>query len=226
MSTPTVDDRKLEHPVEIPPAPWRGQASAITWWQRPGLRARAGLRDVLPAGFGADPQVLMTAGMMLSYTDTPVGPYREVLGLVLLRRGLGVIAHVPFIAVDSAASVAAGRANWGLPKTLATFDGSPSSQTAMHAAGADWRIDVTPRAYGPALPLAFPPVGELVQTSTDDGLIAARVSAYGTGRIARITVESDIAEWFPTGTFTGILSQRVVGHLPATHSYPADGANS
>lgn len=218
--TLTRDNEQLEHSDDIPPAPWRGQARAVTWWQRPGRQARSVLRDVLPTGFGADPQVLMTAGMMLSYADTPVGPYREVLGLVLLRRGLGLIAHVPLIAVDSAASVAAGQANWGLPKTLATFEGAPRSATSMHATGDDWHIDVTPRTYGSALPFALPPACELVQESTGGGLIAARVSAYGTGRIARVTVESDVASWFPTGTFIGILSERVVGHLPATRSWP------
>ena len=62
-------------------------------------------------------------GAFVHYLDTPVGPYAEVLAspAVLLRGGLLAAAHIPFIAVDSEASVRGGRENWALPKTLARF---------------------------------------------------------------------------------------------------------
>lgn len=56
------------------------------------------------------------------YTESNVGPYDELLWLAPLRRGPGGRAHrVTAIFVSSAASVHAGRANWGLPKQLAVF---------------------------------------------------------------------------------------------------------
>ncbi|MHB8242684.1 MAG: acetoacetate decarboxylase family protein [Solirubrobacteraceae bacterium] len=62
-------------------------------------------------------------GAFLRYKEGPVGAYDELLAMpnVLLRdRRLSL--HVPFIAVDSEASIAGGRGNWALPKTLAEFE--------------------------------------------------------------------------------------------------------
>ena len=58
----------------------------------------------------------------VEYLDTPVGPYHEVLAGNLLWTGRLSVSQVPFIAVDSLASVAGGRANWALPKTMADFE--------------------------------------------------------------------------------------------------------
>lgn len=48
----------------------------------------------------------------------------------------------------------AGRANWSLPKTRATFSGHPARQRAMQARHADWEMSAQVRAIGPALALA------------------------------------------------------------------------
>lgn len=60
--------------------------------------------------------------MLVNYAASPVGPYRELLyvGGFFKERGR-VRPSVTRILVDSAASLTAGRAYWGLPKELAHF---------------------------------------------------------------------------------------------------------
>ena len=206
-------------PADAPPAPWTARASAICWWRRPDAPAIAALRAALPPPIieGATP--LLTIGALLTYEDTPVGPYNETLGLVVLRRGARVFTHVPFIAVDSPASVVGGRLNWALPKTLATFDGLPANG-AMSAGGDDWTIRATARTLGPPIPWVLPALGVLEQIGPDDRVIAARPSGRGTARLARIEVEiptaPSLTEWFHAGSFIGVVSNSLTGHLPAT----------
>lgn len=75
------------------PPPWTCRLRAVV---RPGI----GRRHV-------------TALAVIAYDATPVGPYGEAL-LAHVRLPLSVT--VPWIVVDSAASAAAGRRNWALPK--------------------------------------------------------------------------------------------------------------
>ena len=85
-------------------------------------------RGLLPAGLTGRAALPLTAAALVAYHRGPVGPYAELLASpVVLADGAG---HVPFIAVDSPASVAGGRANWALPKDLAGFDGAPGAPAA------------------------------------------------------------------------------------------------
>jgi hypothetical protein len=68
--------------------------------------------------------VLYPRGILafLRYHASNVGPYDELLWLEPFRRGPGGWRHrITRIFVSSEASVQNGRANWGLPKELATF---------------------------------------------------------------------------------------------------------
>jgi hypothetical protein len=211
-------------PANAPPAPWRARARAVSWWARPDHRARAALSEALPSALGRNVNPLLTIGAMITYDETPVGPYSEVLAIVVLRRGAGVFTHVPFIAVDSRASVVGGRANWALPKTLAVFEGVPQNQTAMSAAGTGWDVRVTPRTRGPVLPWLLPPIANLVQIGAGDTRLSARPRGRGTARLARVTVETTapgMADWFPTGRCLGALSENLAAGLPpANESSP------
>jgi hypothetical protein len=89
--------------------------------------------------------------MFVSYEETQVSPFDEIIGLVGLRQGWSVAAHIPFIAVDSAASVVGGRATWALPKTPATFAGHPVRERAMRARHDEFEVTAQARAVGPAL---------------------------------------------------------------------------
>ena len=215
--TALAAEARGELPAHAAPAPWTARAAAICWWRRPDARATAALRAALPAQIIEDARPVMTVGALLAYSDTPVGPYNETLGLVVLRRGTHVFTHVPFIAVDSPASVVAGRVNCALGKTLATFHGRPASAT-MSAAGAGWTIRATARTFGPPLPWILPPLGTLEQVAPSGALTSARASGRGSARVARIHVEIPAAptltDWFPVGRFVGIVSNNLTGHLP------------
>jgi hypothetical protein len=205
-------------PADAPPAPWRARARAVAWWARPDHRARAALSEALPSAPGTNVNPFLTIGAMISYGYTPVGPYSEVLVLVVLRSGARVFTHVPFIAVDSPASVVGGRENWALPKTLAAFEGVPRNQITMCAAGTGWSIRVTPRAYGPALPWLLPPIANLVQIGPGGDRVSARLRGRGTARLARVTIETaaaSLADWFPTGRCSGAVSGNLAAGLPA-----------
>jgi hypothetical protein len=206
-------------PDEAPAAPWKVRARGIFWWTRPDQRARAALRDVV----GADARPLLVIGALVGYTDTPVGPYSEVLAMVVLRRGATVLGHVPFIAVDSPASVVGGRANWALPKTLADFDGVPAEGTPMTAHTQGWRIQATPRTHGPSLPGPLLPITPVVQTGPDGDRWSVRARGHARFRLARVDVQLEAAPsltaWFPAGPCRGILCTAFSSHIPpATRS--------
>ena len=94
----------------------------------------------------------LTALAVVAYADTPVGPYREAL-LAEVRPPLRV--SVPWIVVDSAASLAAGRQHWALPKQHArlTIDLDALS-AAVQVPDAAGELRVRARAFGPRLPVA------------------------------------------------------------------------
>jgi hypothetical protein len=63
---------------------------------------------------------------------------------------------VPFIAVDSPASVHGGRENWALPKTLARFEwpDAPRGGFELDAEGRGWSVHATVRPRARRLPFA------------------------------------------------------------------------
>jgi hypothetical protein len=205
-------------PPSVPAAPWRARATGVFWWRRLDHAGRDAARAALPDRLAGALQVTAAAGAVISYTETPVGPYHEVIGLITGRHGLRTIVHVPFIAVDSLASVVGGRANWALPKTLATFTGEPSdggtiSVRADPSDSGPWSISATPRRFGPSIPFAAPALATVLQVGPDGDLWRSFSTAHGRVRPTRVDVELDAASfapWFPTGrcwgataTFTG-----------------------
>src|SRR4051794_15784852 len=66
-------------PVDVPPAPWSGQCEAVVWVGRGGQPARA----ALPAALRGTARAVAVVGAMIRYSDTPVGAYDEVLGMVV-----------------------------------------------------------------------------------------------------------------------------------------------
>ena len=186
-------------PAEVPGAPWRCRCDALVWLSRP----RGG-------GFAS-------AGALIAYRATPVGQYREVLALTALLgrpaslRELVPRLTVPFIAVDSPASIAGGRRNWALPKEPAQFTGDPG-QDAMTATGPGWSVtgpgwSVTARArpLGPWLPVRF--AGRLVQRWPDGTPGQAAGSGRARVRLAavRVGVEGRPARWVRAGSHLGFL---------------------
>jgi hypothetical protein len=120
-------------PAGVPLAPWECRIRAVIWVQR-----------AAPPSFGwlgRPTRLAMVA--LVEYLDSPVGTYHEVLAGNLVRSGLAARLQVPFIAVDSLASVAGGRVNWALPKTVAGFE-TDLERASARAEGDGWSVTVRP----------------------------------------------------------------------------------
>jgi hypothetical protein len=185
-------------PVSSPP-PWPAEVRATLWWHRSTDRAKA----LAPQGS----VIPMTLGMVVEYLDSPVGPYREILASPVLRRpggGLGLMPRiaVPFIAVDSAASIHGGREHWSLPKVMADFTGDVLAGAG--AGGPDWIVETESQGRGPSFPIRG---GLGFAQPVDAGLLLARATLTGRARYARVTVLSQgptLTEWLRPGTHHGL----------------------
>ena len=185
-----------------PAPPWPCRVEATLWWHR----ATPAALDTLPPALRARVRLPVTVGAFLRYPDSPVGPYEEVLACPAILdggRGPGLLhASVPFIAVDSAASVSGGREHWDLPKVLATF----RRQGPRVSAAADgWAVTATVRAFGPPLPVAA--WFRVTQPGPGGGTRTARSRVRGLARPARVLVEVDPADplsaWVVPGRHPG-----------------------
>ena len=187
------------------PAPWRCRLSSLVWLGRGG-RAAAG---ALPPRLARSP-ALATIGGFVRYTETPVGGYDEVFGVVASRSGLQPWGSVAFMAVDSTTSLVGGRANWAMPKTLARFDGEPGPRQTITATGSDqtpWMISATPRIVGPGIPLK---TRGTARQQFADGRIGESVLIF-TGRVrpavVTVTVSSGgaLPTWLRPGRHVGVV---------------------
>jgi hypothetical protein len=143
----------------------------------------------------------VAVGGMLRYPRSPVGPYAEVWATPGIRVGRhGPELTIPFMAVDSLASLRGGRANWGLPKTLATFSSAP-----LVAQGDGWSVRVVVLSVGRRVPLLA--VAGLLQRGEDGGELRSRARVRGVGRLARVAVDSD-THWLRSGRHPAVLIER------------------
>lgn len=187
-------------------APWDCRFEGVVWFTRGGRAATAQLPPALVGSRG-----LGVLGGFLRYTDTPVGAYDEVLGVVASASGITPWGHVGFMAVDSELSLVGGRSNWAMPKTLATFTGDIGSGEEILAFGDDalrWSVTAQPRAFGPALPLRGP-AGSARQQFPDGSARASAMSFQGRVRPALVTVdvesEGPLASWLLPGRHLGAV---------------------
>jgi hypothetical protein len=171
-------------PTEGPSAPWECRLHGLLWLQR--LRF-GGSTAVLPPPLRAVGRLPVGGGAFIRYEDTPVGPYAEVLAGPLLRAGVRPVAHVPFIAVDAAASIRGGRVNWALPKASAVFSGDPATDALLSAEGPDWELRARSTARGPRIPMR---AALRVRQVLPDGRTATfRATFRGRVQLARVHVE-------------------------------------
>ena len=196
-------------PRTAPAPPWRLRGSGLVWIARaPGAAAAAVQRGIVG-------RPLTIGGMLISYEETPVGPYDEVIGFVSLRRGWALAGHIPFIAVNAAASVLGGRANWALPKTLATFSGHPAHERAMCARHHEWEVTARARVLGPALPVRIR--FTLVQAGADGRERRFHGRARLRARPALMHVGTrglpELTGWLGSGRYPGMIIERLDGEL-------------
>jgi hypothetical protein len=191
-----------ELPVATPPAPWHCVADALVWVQRCG----PDVGSVLPAGLRRGTAATTLVGALVRYTDSPVGPYSELLVAVLLRTGLRLALHTPFMVVDSLPSLRAGRASWALPKSLATFEGGPGAADGWGARADGWSVHARSRPHGPRLPLRAALHG--VQVRPDQALGHYRAAISGSARPCHVEVDvtarQSLSRWMPPGRHLGL----------------------
>jgi hypothetical protein len=195
-------------PPNDAPAPWSVTCEAVIWFSR----ARPAAAEALPPTLrGSKP--LVVVGGMVRYSDTPVGPYDEVFGLVGSRTGRTGWGSVCFMSVDSPASLVGGRANWAMPKTLGAFAGDIGHGRSIVARGADeteWSVTATPRVLGPRLPARS---RAITRQEFPGGRVGdSRLSARAKVRLARVDVEvsssGDLASWLRPGRHLGAVVER------------------
>lgn len=199
-------------PAQTPGAPWETVIEAVAW----AHRAVPDARDLLPAPLRDQVVAEVTVGAFLHYLASPVGTYTEVLASPLVVRPRPFAAHVPFIAVDSVASVHGGRAHWSLPKALAEFDWTGPRRPAT-ATGDGWQVTAAARV----LPLRLPTVAwfGLAQVPPSGQPATARVRVTGWVSPARVQVATQgpsLPDWLLTGRHPGIVvtrARQVVGRL-------------
>jgi hypothetical protein len=130
-----------------------------------------------------------SVGAFVRYHDSPVGPYAEVWAAPTLSPAL----RIPFMAVDSEASMHAGRRNWALPKEPASFSG-------WAAEGDGWSVAARVVSVGVRLPLAG--AVQLRQA------VRTFAWAYGVGRLVRVDVSVRGVEWLAPGRHLGVWVER------------------
>lgn len=203
----------------VPAAPWRSAIDAVLWCHpaTPAARGR------LPAQLAGRVGLPLTIGGLISYREGPVGPYHEILGAPILLRPL--VAHVPFIAVDSRRSIAGGRGNWALPKVPARFEGEVGRPGTSTATGDGWAVAVTATARRRWLPFAASV--RCVQVWPDGRPREFCVRVRGRARLGHAEVAhtalSALTEWLVAGRHPAIL---VSGTQHVLAPYPRDAVES
>jgi hypothetical protein len=186
------------------PAPWKTSGSGLVWLHRatPGADAHH------QRGLTFARSIPLTMGAFLRYDEGSSGPYDEILAApTFVYRNRHVSFPVPFIAVDSEASVAGGRENWAIPKTLAEFDWRTSDgrPDRLAATGEGWSVQAHVRWAGPRMLLYSR--GSQVQVRADGEVVTVPVRSRGIGRLARVEVSSDgpsISSWLRSGVHMGV----------------------
>mgnify|MGYP003316945670 CR=1 FL=1 len=141
---PTRQPRRLAARSDddtYPPAPWSFRNARVMY--QPTLVRVSAARAVTPRdGLTLLSLFGYTLGgvFVVDWTESPVGPYREVAVLSgLVARGLSIGAWASHIVVTTPASVGGGRAVFGLPTVL----GSVEFNAGEESDGDAWRRELT-----------------------------------------------------------------------------------
>ena len=187
-------------PSSSPPAPWPATADAVVWLHR----AAPGATLLQLGALRGRPSVPLTVGAFVRYHDTPVGPYDEILAApVLLAERPLPAATVPFIAVDSLASLRGGREQWALPKTLARF---AFTGDAARAEGDGWSVTARVRARRRAVPLALALRDRQPLPGGGSALVDIRLR--GRARLGRVAITAEgpeLPSWLLPGPHLAIV---------------------
>lgn len=171
-----------------PPEPWdlRGQLHASAF-----LVPLADLPVDLPPGCRAirlgRHGIVGTA--WVSYEPGGVLSYREIMATLLVRRGRRIMPTIVAIWVDSETSRDGGRALWGIPKDLASFDFDRERLSARDEKGGIAQGRVRTRF---AIPGRWPVAFSVVQW-LDGAAKVSPVHSRATVAISKATLDADPA---------------------------------
>ncbi|HEY4279964.1 MAG TPA: acetoacetate decarboxylase family protein [Conexibacter sp.] len=219
------DALAVQLPQRSAPPPWDTRVQAVVWMHKASEQAV----ELLPKQLRGAPTIPLTVGAFIRYLDTSVGAYGEVLASpVLLRRARLPASVIPFIAVDSLASIHAGRANWALPKTLAAFEWSALPEQLGRGplrirsegthASASWSVSATVTPRRRRVPARFPLRD--VQIDPDGRELEIPISFAGVAQLATVEVATagpTLPSWLLSGRHRALVltSARMTFGAPA-----------
>lgn len=190
-------------PRNLAPAPWDATCEAMIWNHRGGDAATEALPPRL-----RDHKGIWVIGGFVRYSYTPVGTYDEVFGAVVTREGRKPFGTVCFMAVDGLETLVGGRTNWAMPKTLASFTGSPDATMTATGDEAIWSVTATAKALGVKIPYKtraqarqqFP--GGILRDSLLTGAFTMKPAMVTVG----VTSDGTLPEWLRPGRHLGAVS--------------------
>src|SRR5919202_1246689 len=165
--------------MDAPHAPWSLQGECLV-----GLARHRGPRAALPEGLQAIPGPCLV--MANRFTDSPVGPYLELVVAEPARLGARPGICVVTMVVDSPDSRIGGRINWGFPKELGTLRWSAEGDR-RELRWEERGIVVSASPIGPAMPMLVP-FPALQRRS--DGPVFIPCRMRGRARLAKLQVEA------------------------------------
>lgn len=183
--------------ISIAPPPWNLKGTGIiliykfskNWAENQGLLPRF-LKDNFKGGLGYL--------MLVNYTESPVGPYKELL-LIPGKFTPKNKQSISKIYVSSESSTINGRANWGIPKdtlpfTWHTVEGVEKIQ--MHSEG-KVVFECEVRSGGIPFPVstALLPI-DLYQKWEDQDFFT-KPTGKGWGKLAKVKIKQSNPRFFP-----------------------------
>jgi hypothetical protein len=173
--------------IDAPP-PWHLEGDGYIWlfrFPRAFVEREGFLADWQGAALGST----LGAVMLVDYSESDVGPYRELLFMPGRIRLAGRrMTTISKIYVSTAESVANGFENWGIPKQLAVFDRTPSADgSERFSVSLDGReiFSAELTAFGPCFPFISALLPFAVGQERYGDLLITRPRAGGTGRLCR-----------------------------------------
>lgn len=166
--------------------------------------------------------------MAVDYRESPVGPYTELLFIPGQFR-VGDREHwsITRIVVNSQASVDAGRANWGIPKTLGDLSVDVEAGLVRLVDNGRPAATLEVRAVGPRLPFdtAWSPLRFSLVQDGPAGALVTRPAGSGMLRMARLrrwhadpAVFPDLSRFRP---WAAVVASNFALTFPAPEALPA-----
>lgn len=138
--------------------------------------------------------------MLVNYTESPVGPYKELLVIPgKFKTPYGSKQTISKIYVDSKASLNNGRANWGIPKELAQFDWDKSKNQAHISVkkGSKDFFKITVKNKPVKFPLTTSILPIRLYQELNDTTYQVNPSGRGIGQLANAFIDDINPEFFP-----------------------------